>query len=550
MDLHDYLRILRQRWVFIALATLIAVGGALAWTLSTTPQYQSTARLFVQTPQSSEATLAQGGTFSQQRVKSYAKLLTGEEIARRVVEQLDLDEDPRALAERINATVELDTVVLVISVTDESPAHARELTQATAEAFTSYVSELETPPGKSSAPVKASIVDRATLPGAPVSPQPVRNVALALVLGLLVGVGLAVLRDTLDTRVKTPADLSEASGDAPALGHIFFDRNAAKQPLISNLQSHSPRVEAYRVLRTNLQFVNVDSTSRIFVVTSALPGEGKSTTTCNLAIALAEAGHRVLVIEADLRRPKAADYFGLEQTVGLTTVLVGRVPFADAVQHAAPGCDVLASGATPPNPAELLQTEAMRRLLADVRAEYDYVLIDAPPLLPVTDAALLASQSDGAILVVRHNSTTRDEVRDSVERLQSVGARLLGTIANMAPAAKRGGSRYGYGYGYGYAPDSTSRRKGHKESRQARKPGGTAVRASEPDFATEARAATSRTKAAEAAHTTQQSVEPHPADDVLARQAQDAEPQPLDASKDPLFPDYEAFTGRRDKDRR
>lgn len=481
MELQDYARIVRQRWLLIALTTAITVGFALAFTLAATPQYQSTARLFVSTSQADESNVFQGGTFSQQRVKSYANLLTGEEISRRVVEELGVDDRPRDLASRVTATVQPDTVVLAISVTDPSAAKARELTQATATVFVAYVAELETAPGKSTAPVKATIVDRATTPTSPVSPQPLRNLALALVLGLLAGGGLAVLRDTTDNRIKTDTDLATASGGAPVLGNIHFDKGAIKNPLITQLGSHAPRVEAFRVLRTNLQFVNVDAASKVFVITSAVPGEGKSSTACNLALSIADAGQKVLLIEGDLRRPKATEYFGLVNNVGVTTVLIGRMNLTDAVQNAAPKCDLLASGSTPPNPAELLQTDTMKRLLQEARAAYDVVLIDAPPLLPVTDAAILSAESDGAILVVHHGSTTRDQVTSSVDRLASVDARLVGTIVSMAPRPKRGGSSYGYGYGYGYAPTAsdaaTSQRNDPPSSGGGTRRGGTRAKA-------------------------------------------------------------------------
>ncbi len=457
MELQDYLRILRQRWLFIGLTTLVALAFALLFTLTATPQYQSSARLFVSTSQSDSSDAYQGGLFSQQRVKSYANLLTGEEISRRVVDRLDLDVSPRLLASTITATVQPDTVVLSISVTDPSASMARKLTQAVAEEFVTYVAELETAPGKSTAPVKATIVDRATTPGSPVSPQPVRNVGLALILGLLIGGGLAVVRDSSDSRVMTDEDLDEATRSAPVLGNIHFDKSAARQPLISDLKGHAPRAEAFRVLRTNLQFINVDGESnKVFVITSAVPGEGKSSTACNLALIHAEAGQRVLLIEGDLRRPKATQYLGLENTVGVTTVLLGRVSLEQSVQPVLHNFDLLASGSTPPNPAELLQSAAMRNLIADARADYDIVLIDAPPLLPVTDAAILAASTDGAILVVHHGSTTREQAQAAVARLGSVDARLVGTIVNMSPLPKRGRSSYGYGYGYGYAPAQTS----------------------------------------------------------------------------------------------
>ncbi|AWB91200.1 polysaccharide biosynthesis tyrosine autokinase [Aeromicrobium chenweiae] len=454
MGLQDYLRIFRDRWLTICATTIVAVLIALIVTASATPMYKSSSRLFVTTAQSGSSDAYQGGLFSQQRVKSYANLLTGEEISRRVVEKLNLDESPRSLSSRISASVQPDTVVLTISVVDPSPTQARRLAQATAQEFVTYVAELETTPGKSRPPVKASIVDRATTPAGAFSPRPLRNLAVALVLGLLAGCGLAVLRDRLDNRVRSEDDLAQATNGAPVLGNIHYDKQAVRSPLIRDLGSHDPRVEAFRVLRTNLQFINVDVAHKVFVITSAVPGEGKSSTACNLAESLASAGESVLLIEGDLRRPRATEYLGLENAVGVTTVLVGRVSFGQALQRAGDGFDLLASGRVPPNPAELLQSTAMLTVLHEARELYDVVLIDAPPLLPVTDAAVLATESDGALLVVRHNSTSRDQVGSSLARLESVGARLLGTIVTMSPRSRRASSAYGYGYGYGYEPDS------------------------------------------------------------------------------------------------
>ncbi|MGH3457709.1 polysaccharide biosynthesis tyrosine autokinase [Aeromicrobium sp.] len=466
MELKDYLRIARRRWMTIVIVTLLAVGATALFTLQATPQYASTARLFISTPESSSDEGYSGGLFSQGRVTSYADLLTGEEISRRVVDRLNLDESPRDLAKQIKAEARPETVVLSITVTDSGPERAQLLTQTVSEEFVRYVKELETPDGETTAPVKASIVDRATAPDAPVSPRPVRNLALATALGILLGIGVAVLRETFDTSVSTPDELEEATKGAPLLGSINFDKDAPTRPLISALNSHDPRVEAFRVLRTNLQFVNVDSESKVYVVTSSVPEEGKSTTVCNLALTLAAGGEKVVILEADLRQPKVAEYLHLEGTVGVTTVLTGRVTDDEALQATTWGLQVIAAGSIPPNPAELLQSKAMKVLINNLRERFDVVLIDAPPLLPVTDAALLASASDGAILVVRHGKTTRDQVNVAVGRLDSVGAHLIGTVSNMTPV--RRGS-YGYGYSYGYAPEPGHSKKEPAKDRLKKK---------------------------------------------------------------------------------
>lgn len=451
MDLREYLRILRSSWAWVAICGLTAVALAAVLTWSATPKYASSARLFVSTSTSDDSQALQGGQFSLQRVKSYADLLSGEEVARRVVERLSLTESPAALAKQISATSALDTVILTVTVTDPDPKRATMLSAAVADVFVAYVAELETPPGRDEATLKATVVDPASEPRSPISPNPKRNLALGLIFGVLLGIGVAILREALDTSIKTGNQLEDLV-DAPLLGTIAFDSTAVATPLISSLDTYAPRAEAFRVLRTNLQFIDPDVTRKVFVITSSLPAEGKTTTAVNLALALAEGGEKVALLEGDLRRPKVSEYLRLEPSVGLTTVLLGRVPLNGALQPTAhEGLDVLTSGSTPPNPAELLKSRGMAAVIAELRESHDVVLIDAPPLLPVTDGALLAAQADGALLVVRHGKTTTDQVSVAISRLDNVGAKPVGIILNMTPA--KGGGGYGYGYGYGYAPN-------------------------------------------------------------------------------------------------
>lgn len=471
MDLRDYLSIFRQRWILIVATALasLAVSASLTWTA--TPLYASSTGLFISTSQVSDDSQAlQGSQFSIQRVKSYADLVSQTAIMSRVVDRLELEETPNQLGTKVVATAALDTVILTITVTDESPERAQQIAQTTAEVFVGYVGELETPPGQDQATIKATVVDQAQVSNSPVSPQPVRNLGLGVVLGLLLGAGIAILRHTLDTSVRSASAVEEITG-APVIGSVPFDKSAGGAPLLSDIDPYSPRSEAFRVLRTNLQFIDPDAEKKVFVVTSALPGEGKSSTTINLALALIENGNRVAVIEGDLRRPRIAEKLGLVGAVGLTTVLVGRTSLQDALQNTNDArLQVLTSGKTPPNPAELLQTRAMTNLIAQLSENNDYVLIDAPPLLPVTDAAIIASKVDGAILVVRHGETSHEQVRLAAERLASVDGRLIAAIVNMTPTNK-GSSGYGYGYGYGYAPaNAAPQPRASGETRTDREP--------------------------------------------------------------------------------
>jgi receptor protein-tyrosine kinase len=225
----------------------------------------------------------------------------------------------------------------------------------------------------------------------------------------------------------------------------------SKSPLLTDAESHSQRSEAFRLLRTNLQFLDLDTQPRSFVITSAIPGEGKTSTASNLAIAFAQAGRSVLLVDCDLRRPRIARVLGLESAVGLTTTLVGRSDLASSIQqHHDSGVHFLASGPLPPNPTEILQSGATRDLFKRLRDMYDVVIVDAPPLLPVADAGILATDVDGAIVVVRHGKTTREQLRHAMVRLEQVGARTSGLVVNMTPNRARG-----YNYGYSYASTYT-----------------------------------------------------------------------------------------------
>jgi non-specific protein-tyrosine kinase len=276
---------------------------------------------------------------------------------------------------------------------------------------------------------------------------------LDLALGFLIGLGLgcagAVLRETLDNTIKSTDDVQRLTG-RPAIGVIAFDPDAKSNPLVVVEDLHGVRSEAFRQLRTNLQFVDVDTPLRSIVCTSSVPAEGKTTTICNLAITLAHTGMRVLLVEADLRRPRVGQYMGLDNAVGLTSVLIGAAEFDDAVQHWGKDrlLDVLASGPTPPNPSELLGSRGMAQLLRTMEERYDLVLLDAPPLLPVTDAAVLAVETTGAVVIVHHGKTRREQLENSANALAAVGAQILGTVINFAP--RKGPEAYYYGYAYDY----------------------------------------------------------------------------------------------------
>ncbi|MFC7265339.1 CpsD/CapB family tyrosine-protein kinase [Streptomyces lutosisoli] len=278
--------------------------------------------------------------------------------------------------------------------------------------------------------------------------------------GLLLGTGIVALREALDTTIKTSEALGELTS-LPVLGSIPYDRNSARQRIAMDDVSTSARAEAFRKLRANLQFAQVDDRSRVIVVTSPVPGEGKTTTAVNLALSLADAGIRTCLVDADLRRPSVAGTFGLVQDDGLTTVLIGQARVEDVVQQAGGRLAVLASGAVPPNPTELLSCGRMAEVLRELAAGYDVVIVDSAPLLPVADTIGLAPLADGVLLVVRASKTGRDQIRGASESLNRMGVRIRGSVFSVASAFK------GKGYGYGYGPAEVPVPRpsaGHEES--------------------------------------------------------------------------------------
>ena len=460
MELRDYLRILRQSWVLIVLLTLLGIGAGAAYSIITTPKFSSSAKVFVSTSAGSTVSeLQQGNTFTQQRVKTYADLATTPIVLLPVIEELSLETSAQDLAQQITATAPLDTSLIEITATDADPELAAAVATAVSDSLTQVVQTIEASEaedGTTRSAVKLTLVQHAAVPEAPVSPNVPLNVALGGLVGLALGIGIAVLRETLDTRIRNERDV-ELVTDTPIIGGIVFDPKASERPLIVHADPQSPRAESFRTLRTNLYFVDAGRTSRAFVVTSSVESEGKSTTTANLAIALSDAGARVLLVEADLRRPKVAEYLGLEGAVGLSDLLIGRADLQDVVQRwGRNSLYVLPAGAIPPNPSELLGSKAMISLIAELDRSFDVVLFDAPPLLPVTDAAILARNVGGAIVIAAAGRTQRGQLKGALAALANVDAPVSGIVLTMLPTKgpdAYGYGRYGYGYGYGYASD-------------------------------------------------------------------------------------------------
>jgi capsular exopolysaccharide synthesis family protein len=449
MDVAGTLGVLRRRWLAVLVCLLAGIAGSLALTRSTEEVYRSSTRLFVNIPTATGVQEAlQGVQLSTNLLQSYARIATSRLAAERIVEELDLDEPAAAVAGRLGASVEGNTLLITITAEDTVPAEARALAGAAGDVFIDLVGELEE--GRDGA-VEARVIDEASAPGKPVRPRPVVNLVVGGLLGLALGVAVALGLEALDRTVKSPTQLGAVTG-TPVLGVIRRRRHADEVAKLD--EPGESTAEAYRALRTSIRFAGADRPSRTIVVTSPSAKDGKSTTVANLAVALARSGERVIAVDADLRRPRLAALLGVESEPGLTSVLNRQASLEDALVTSPDGVVVLPAGPLPSNPAEMTGSQAMADLLAELEARADIVVIDAPPVLPVTDAVALSTQVDAVVLVVRAGRTKRDAAGEAAGRLTAVGANLLGTVLNGA--AK--GDASSYGDDYRYAPKKKAKK--------------------------------------------------------------------------------------------
>ena len=347
VDIKDILDALRRRWYLPVATVLVALLIASAWIITQTPMYRSTAQLFISSASQGQNTSDQfqAANFTYYRVSTYPQLVNSPEVLGPAVTEVGLDASDADADWSVSAVNPPDTVLLEVTATSSSAAEAAAVANATARSLGAAIERLETTNDKLGAPIKITLTAPAEAAGAPYFPSRTTTLALALLLGLAGGVAWAVLREQLDTTVKSAKDLTDATGGTP-MGVIGFDSTAADEPLAA-LNQKTMRSEAFRSIRTNLNYVDVDNPPRVVALASSMPGEGKSTASCNLAITLAQAGYKVCLVEADLRKPKVAEYLGIDSSVGLTDVLAGKYELSDALLpwrrgllHRSPvGCD-------------------------------------------------------------------------------------------------------------------------------------------------------------------------------------------------------------------
>jgi succinoglycan biosynthesis transport protein ExoP len=497
MTLRDYLAVIRRRWWIVVGALLLATGAALTLSVTTTPVYEAEAQMLVQT-RSTDSLFDTGldlrGTDATRAVQTEIQVLEGERVRTRLMTNLGLVEEPPD----VDASVVGSTDVVAVRVRDTDPATAQTLADAYVQAYiderreqavdellaasaqvqikiSEIDAEIATLPDSDpqvsillaqqaafretlnrlqvDTALKtggASVVKSAEFPIDPVEPTPVRTATLAAVVGLLLGLGAAFTIDYFDDSLRTEDDLERLT-DLPVLAVVPVDPPKDHRPVALSAPDDYA-VETYRGLRTNVQFLGLDRPVKIIQITSSLPGEGKTTTATNLAVVLAQAGRRVVIVDGDLRRPRIHETFAVPQTPGMIDLLVGEpLELVATTLPVGGGADitVVPSGTVPGNPGELLSSHRARGVLAQLADQFDLVIVDSAPVLPVADAIALAGAVDAVLFVTQAKRTSRRNAVEALERLGRVRAPLVGMVLNQAKRNERRG-KYGYGYGYGY----------------------------------------------------------------------------------------------------
>lgn len=442
MEFSDYLNALRRRWALISILAIIGGVGGYVLAQATPPMYRATSSVFVSARGGdSPSDLVQGSTFTQNLMQSYAQLADMPSVLEPVIEQLDLDRTPAQLANSVSAENPLNTVIIEVSATSGSPEQAAEIANAVSEEMSAAAQRLSPSMADGTPSVSMNQVAEAQPPRFQYEPNTRLLVITGLAIGLLLGGIIALGREVLDTRIRTDRDLRRVT-DAPLLGVVPVKKDKTGGMLVMRTAPGSFLSESYRRIAANLGYINPGTTVDSVVVTSPLPHEGKSTVAINLALALAENFDRVLLVDADLRRPMIADYCQIDDSAGLTTALSGAAELQTVIERWG-SIDVLPAGPVPPNPNQLLASVAMEQVVAALTAEYDIVIFDSAPLMPVSDSLALTRLTSGALLVTRSGATKRGHVRAAIESVEAVNADLLGIVINRVKQDRKG-LHYGY----------------------------------------------------------------------------------------------------------
>ncbi|MEJ3652825.1 polysaccharide biosynthesis tyrosine autokinase [Actinomycetes bacterium KLBMP 9759] len=433
MSFRAYLRLLRDgRW-WISAGLLIGLAAGFLSAQTTDAVYSTSTTLYVAAIEGGgePGQAYQGSLLAEQKSRAYAELMSSERIRAETENELGEPIEPGVISGQASA----GSPVLTVTARTWSPELAARIANIAAGKMANLVSELETPQDRLlSTVITVRVVAAAAEPTDPVAPDLRLSTALGGLIGLLAGVGTTLLRRNLDHSVREPAELERLAG-APVLATV------PKRPRRHAGESLSPEgstgrtAEAVRMLRTNVRFALDGREITTLLLASAVSGEGRTSLACDLALAFGQQRRRVLLIDADLRTPRVAQRMNIGSTTGLSSVLTGKCAVDDAIVSWAGVVDVLPGGLVPANPSELLDSERMVDLLDHVERTYDVVLVDSPPLLPSTDAAILAARCDATLLLVRHGATSDARIEAAAEALRRVRATVIGAVFTMAPGS-------------------------------------------------------------------------------------------------------------------
>lgn len=460
-------RAVRSRWwVIVLVALMVTALGAAGATLRT-EQYEATARVGVQVTSGEDSSAVyQGSLAAESRVSSYAELYDSERLLQIAQNNSGIPiADLRANVETM--TID-DTVLFDVIATAETAWQAAARANAVAEAYPQFVAEMEAPTVESDPLAFAVVMDNAALPAAPLAPTFTQLIVLSAIAGLGLGLGLALLIDLVDKRIRRIDDIREVTEDVPVIGEIPESKRLGERGLVSYKNGYTPVAEAMRNLRTQIRFLG--GGPQVLMVTSAMPSEGKSFIASNLSRSFVEAGEKVLLISGDLRAPTVESIFTISNRTGLSNVLAGQVDVEDVTVQGRDGDpDIIPTGPIPPNPSELLGLDRMTQLIANARKEYDVILIDASPVLAVTDSLILAPLVDAVVVISRVGSTTKPRLTRTLKMLANTGVSTGGIVANGITRASSGNDAYHlkYGYGYGYGSQHETRVEAPKPTKPA-----------------------------------------------------------------------------------
>lgn len=441
MTILDFLRMLRANLKLLLIGLLVGALLGFGYSLLQPRVYASSSTGYVTVGEGSGIDdVISGSAAAKEKANAYLSLIKSSAVADEIIAaNPELNLTRGEIQGNLNANVDTNSALINVSATASSPEAAQALANSSLEAVAKVVNDFE---GSSS--VRVIPLEDATLNPSPISPDTAKLILIGAGLGFALVLAAVMLRRTVDTKLRTRDDATKAA-DAGVLGVLPVSEELSEENILHAKNDHISQ-EAIRQMRTNLRFVNVDNPPRSIIVTSAEPGEGKSTVSTSLARALADAGQPTVIIDADLRRPTIAKKFKVDSKVGLTQVLAGQVELADAVREFEDTqLFILPAGRIPPNPSELLGSDKMRQLIHELSQEFT-VVIDVPPVLPVTDAALLSTAVDGVVLVGAVGKTRKENLAEAAKNLRAVQASILGLVINRAPRTGLSNSYYGFAY--------------------------------------------------------------------------------------------------------